>query len=123
MTPDVQDYPLAVARNYFGLSDIEIIEMINLKIEMFNIRHNSHVPRLDEGFNKGFRLRSLKIISPGILERSIVGLLWAIGAGIISVLAVSVSTRGVPRTFRWLRNGFTEEEPVRYKRRLNELKR
>lgn len=117
MTPNVQDYPLEVVRNYFDLSDREIIEWLNIKIEMFNIKNNTHFPRLDEGFNKGFHLRKLKVISPSLLESSIIGLLWAIGAGIISVLAVSVSTRGFPRTFHWLRSGFAVEESVRNKKK------
>ncbi len=68
MTPNVQDYPLEVVRNYFDLSDREIIEWLNIKIEMFNIKNNTHFPRLDEGFNKGFHLRKLKVISPSLLE-------------------------------------------------------
>jgi hypothetical protein len=109
LEPAVHDFKLESARSW-GYSDREIIDG-------FNSLNDSRAPRIEQGLKKGFHLRDLKIISPSKAELFIVGLLWAMGAGIISVLAVSVSTRGIPRTFRWLQNGFASEEAIRNKRK------
>lgn len=109
MSPNVQDAQLGLLRSW-GYSDSEIVEYVN------NV-NKLRAPELAEGLKKGFRLNDLKIISPGIPTRIIVGLLWAVGTGIITVLAISVSTRGFPRTFRWLKSGFATEEPIKNKRK------
>jgi hypothetical protein len=111
MSPNVQDDSperLNLWRSWGG-SDSGLLEYLKGL-------NKSRAPELAEGLNKGIRLVDLKVISPGIPTRIIVGLLWAIGAGIISVLAVSASTRGFPKTFRWLRSGFAVEEPKNKKK-------
>jgi hypothetical protein len=105
MTSNVQDYSpvrLNIWRSC-GYSDCEILEYLK------DI-NKTHAPELAEGLNKGIRLVDLKVISPGTPARILVGILWAITAGITSVLAVSGSTRGFPKTFRWLQSGFAVEE-------------
>jgi hypothetical protein len=110
MSPKVEDVPQYVLHElYWEQSDTQIIQ----GLDQLN---KSRAPEIAKGLKKGFRLVDLKVISPGILTRIIVGFLWAMGAGIISVLAVSASTRGFPKTFRWLQSGFAEEGPKNKKK-------
>lgn len=110
MSPKVEDVSQhALYELYWGCSDSQIVQYLNQL-------NKSRAPELAEALKKGFRLVDLKIISPGIPTRLLVGLLWAIGAGIISVLAVSVSIRGFPKTFRWVQSGFAAEQPLKNKR-------
>jgi hypothetical protein len=106
MKPAVNNLPLENARNWWGYSDRELVEFINFK-------NQSRVPQIENGLKKGFHLRDLKSVSPSKTELFVVGLLWAIGAAIIFVLMVGITTRGVPRTFLWLKNGFLTEEIIK----------
>lgn len=98
MDPAVYDFSLKKVRNW-GLTDRQVMDYCN-------DYNDSRAPQIEQGIKKGFNLKDLKIASPCKMELFLVGLLWTLGVAIISVFAVAVTTRGIPKTIRWLNEGF-----------------
>ena len=110
LAPSIQKANIERIRT-LGFEDRELVNY-------FNLVNDYRVPQLEIGLRKGFRLHDLQVIKPCLTERFIIGALWGIGAAIISVLGVAVTTRGIPRTIRWLKNGFsTGETTINKKKR------